>query len=87
MIAAVVSLGIMGALASIEHAHVKDSGHSKHDSCPICQFSIQGFSATVTACSIIVVSLLVLHYMLSVSFLFVGSSYQAVSARAPPVLL
>jgi len=87
VIVAVVCLSIMGALASIEHTHGKDSDHSKTESCPICQFSIQGFSATITDFSSIIVSLFVLHFLFSIIFSRASSSYQSVSARAPPVLL
>ncbi len=87
VIAAFVCLSVAGALASIEHTHSKDSDHSKTESCPICQFSIQGFSATITDFSAIIVSLFVLHFLFNIIFPCAASSYQRVSARAPPALL
>ena len=86
-IIAVVSLGIMGALSAIPHTHNKDSDHSKHDSCPICQFSIQGFSATIIDFSSIIFVSLACYRIINVSTLCDRFSYLFISARAPPATI
>ena len=87
MIAAVVCLGIMGALSAIPHAHGKDHARATHDSCPICQFSIQGFSATAITFSEVIILSFVLFCLVNISTLCCKLSYQLIPARGPPVLI
>ena len=87
MVAAVVCLSIMGALASIEHTHGKDHNHAAHDSCPICQFTIQGFSATAVTFSEVITLSFVLFCLVNRNTLCDKLSYQLIPARGPPVLI
>ena len=84
---AVVCLSIMGALSAIPHTHGKDHDRATHDSCPICQFSIQGFSATAITFSELVILSFVLFCLVSISTLCSKLSYQLIPARGPPVLI
>ena len=85
--AAVVCLSIMGAISGIPHTHGKDADHSKHDSCPLCQFSIQGFSATAVTFSEVAVLSFILFCIVSINTLCDKLSYQLIPARGPPVLI
>ena len=40
VIIAVVALGLVGALALVPHSHGTDTDHSRHQTCPIYQFSL-----------------------------------------------
>lgn len=86
-IAAIICLGIMGAVSIIPHTHGKDSDQSKHSSCPICQFNIQGFSATLTDFCCIIVLSLIFRCLLNISTLCNKLSYQLIPARGPPILI
>ena len=87
MIAAVVCLGIMGALSAIPHTHGKDHNHATHDFCPICQFSIQGFSATAIAFSEVIILSFVIFCIVNITTLCGKLSYQLIPARGPPILI
>ena len=84
---AFVCLSVAGALCVIPHTHAKDSDHSKHDTCPICQLSIQGFSATASTFSEVVVLSFILFCLVNISTLCCKLSYQLIPARGPPVLI
>ena len=86
-IAAVVCLGIMGAISIIPHTHSKGHDNASHDSCPICQFTIQGFSATAIAFSEVAILSFVLFCLVSISTLCGTLSYQLIPARGPPILI
>ena len=86
-IIAVVSLGIMGALSAIPHTHGKDDDHATHNSCPICQFTIQGFSATTITFNEVTTLSFVLVCPVNISSLCSKLSYQVIPARGPPVLI
>ena len=86
-IVAVVCLGVMGSLSVISHTHGKDGGHATHNSCPICQFTIQGFSATAVTFSEVITLSFVLFCLVNRSTLCDKLSYQLIPARGPPVLI
>ena len=86
-LAAVLCLGIMGSLSVIPHAHGKDDDHATHSSCPICQFTIQGFSATAVTFSEVITLSIVLFCLVNRSTFCDKFSYQLIPARGPPVLI
>ena len=86
-IAAVVSLGIMGAISVIPHAHGKDRDNTAHGSCPICQFTAQGLSAATVAFNEVIAIFFALFFLVSISTLCDNISYQIIPARGPPALI
>jgi hypothetical protein len=84
-IAAVIALSIAGSLPAIAHEHCEEPGHSDHDSCPVCQFSIQGFAATVPDPGGLAALFFVLFCLVAIDNLFIGSPLHFARSRAPPV--
>ena len=80
----VVILALVGALSVIPHAHGKDFDHSKHQSCPIYQFSLHAFGAVPTVFKITAI-VFFLFYLLRVQDSFSADfSYRFSFLRAPP---
>ena len=86
-IAAIVFLGVVGALAVVPHTHGNDFDHSKHATCPVYQFSLQGFNAVFTSFSIATVLFQFCYFVSLKKNSFLRSYLSFVSSRAPPALI
>ncbi len=81
----ILLLGMVGALSVIPHSHGNDFDHSKHQTCPVYQFGLHAFGATVAVFKITAI-FLILFYLLNVGDSFpVDFSYRFNSLRAPPL--
>jgi len=86
-IVAVISLGVVGALAVVPHVHGKDLDHSKHETCPVYQFSLQNLNAAIASfisAAVLFLFFYFIHVRKSFSF---AQHFSSVSLRAPPVLV
>ncbi len=81
----ILFLGVVGALSVIPHAHGNDFDHSKHQNCPVYQFSLHAFGALLTVFKITTI-VFFLFYLLRVRDSFsTDFSYRFSFLRAPPL--
>lgn len=63
-IAAIICLGVLGALAVVPHTHGNDLNHSHHKDCPIYQFGLGNVHADITAVNA-VIALFLFSYLIA----------------------
>ena|SRR3989338_7537991 len=83
----ILFLGLIGALSVIPHAHGNDFDHSKHQSCPVYQFSLHAFGAILTVFKITPVVFFLFYFLRVRDSFWQDFSYRFSFLRAPPTVV
>ncbi len=81
----ILFLGVVGALSVIPHAHGNDFDHSKHQNCPVYQFSLHAFGAVPTVFKITAIVFFLFYLLRAQDSFSTDFSHRFSFLRDPPI--